>query len=104
MAANRFTADPHSMTNAFIQLRTCRDVMLQPQTAAAELFPELREYGLGFPEVRRAFEEYLGAVGEYYERAVTCVDDLFRASLAAAVRYEDTDAEVAESMLIPTSP
>jgi hypothetical protein len=99
MATNRFVADPHSMTNAFIRLRTCRDATLQPQTEAGELFPELREFGLGFDEVKRAFEGYLGAVGEYYERAVTCVDDLFRASLTAAIRYEKTDAEVAEFML-----
>lgn len=99
MGAKRYAADPHSMTSAFLALRICRDAMLEPPTGAAQLFPDLREFGLGFPEVRRAFEEYLDAVGDYYERAVTCVDDLFRASLAAAIRYEQTEAQVAEFML-----
>jgi hypothetical protein len=97
-----FSVDPDSVTVLFQRLAAMRDGVLVPAAAGpSPPMQQLVDYGLGFEDVRRSFGYYLMAVREYYERSVTCMDDLFRASLAAALRYEGTDARVAESMLVP---
>ena len=97
--ANEFYADPNSMTRAFFHLRICRDLNLAPPAdSASDYFKELVPL-LGFPDVQRAFQAHMNAVQDFFARAYACVDDLFRASVAAAVLYERTDAEIVRFVL-----
>lgn len=99
--ADAFSVDPKSVTGVFYRLASLRDDTLRPSLGSIpQVFEPLVAKDLGFPEVRQAFADYLTAVRDYYDRAVTCVDDLFRVSLAAALRYEGVEADVAASMML----